>query len=371
MVIFPKSNLTFRMMFNKYLILVAFCLALGSCANENPTPETQEAINNVGDHPTVYLAGQSNDEAVVWKNEAADTLASGSVAQSVFVDGNDTYVAGWSWNSAGTPIATYWKNGNAVTLADGTTDTWAKSIVVSGGDVYVAGFAYGNRVDARCWKNGVSQPLASGGATSTIAVSCFISGSDVYVAGWVFNLNGQPVAAYWKNGDLVLLTDGTSPCMAESIFVTGHDVYVAGTIDLQLSNTLPTAVFAIGTEGIATYWKNGKAVTLSSNGRAQSIFVNGPDVYVSGSIYSTDVVGLTPGGSTFGDLAVYWKNGNVVKLVNDKNSDAYSISVTNHGDVYTAGTVDNQAVYWINNDAQHLPIPVQGQGYLYSIFLTN
>lgn len=361
------------MTFDKYVAMTALCLAIEGCGDESPAPATQGnvAVNDIGNHPNVYFAGETKNAAVVWRNGSADTLATESVAQSVFVDGNDTYVVGWQWSLSGMAFAMYWKNGTPVLLSDGITPTYAKSIAVSKGNVYVAGFESGNVVTARCWKNGLPLPLSSKGTQGTIAVSLFVSGNDVYVAGWVFNEKGQTVAAYWKNGDLVLLTDGASPSIAESVFVSGGDVYVAGTTNFDAGQILPTEIFSSGPEGTATYWKNGAPVTLSTNGRARSVFVNGTDVYVSGSVYDTNIVGITPIGPTFEDAAVYWKNGEMTKLVDDAASDAYSISVTKNGDVYNAGTISNQAVYWINQDAQHLPVPDQGQGYLYSVFLTN
>lgn len=79
----------------------------------------------------------------------------------------------------------------------------------------------------------------------------------------------------------------------------------------------------------------------------------------------------TPLGSTLVDLAIYWKNSVAVNLENEASSNASSIVVTKNGDVYTAGWIDHQAVYWRNEMPTHFPIPFQDQGFLYSIFLTN
>lgn len=55
---------------------------------------------------------------------------------------------------------------------------------------------------------------------------------------------------------------------------------------------------------LATYWKNGNAVKLSTQESAlTSIFLNGNDVYIAGSEKISNL-----------QLANYWKNGNITTL---------------------------------------------------------
>src|SRR5258707_6679768 len=61
----------------------------GDTTKINPVP------NILGDNPNIYLAGFVNQSAVIWKNGAADTLSKNAFTQSVFIEGNDVYVAGW------------------------------------------------------------------------------------------------------------------------------------------------------------------------------------------------------------------------------------------------------------------------------------
>ena len=92
----------------------------------------------------------------------------------------------------------------------------------------------------------------------TIATSISVVGNDVYVAG--VEVEGPVnLTMYWKNGNPVKLTDGSTWAEAKSITVSGNDVYVAGFED-----------------GVAKYWKNGSSVILgdvSKYSEAWSIFL--------------------------------------------------------------------------------------------------
>ena len=71
-------------------------------------------------------------------------------------------------------------------------------------------------------------------------------------------------AAYWKNGNVVLLPNSVGTPDAKSIFVTGNHVYLAGveTVAYQMS--------------FAVYWKDGVETKLTDGthaAAANSIFV--------------------------------------------------------------------------------------------------
>jgi hypothetical protein len=57
-----------------------------------------------------------------------------------------------------------------------------------------------------------------------------VVGTDVYAAGWRARASGgYQVATYWKNGIAVTLNDSTTTiASAQSIFVKGNDIYVCG-----------------------------------------------------------------------------------------------------------------------------------------------
>ncbi len=171
------------------------------------------------------------------------------------------------------------------------------------------------------------------------------------IVGYEFN-GKMNVAEYWKDGVATSLSDGVKNEEALSVFVSGTDVYAAGFEDDTVGSLYddPTKM--------PKYWKNGVAVPLNviyfggaisgTNGIANSIFVQGGNVYV---------VGYEEDGSCNDYAAAIWENsGAPVILSNPDNEDAQanSVFVTEGGDVYVAGvrgvvgSENNQATIWFN-----------------------
>ena len=77
----------------------------------------------------MYVAGLEYDGnsmfAKYWKNGVAVNLPNGTQAKSIYVYGNDVYVAGDNNGKA-----KYWKNGVEVSLSNGLLQSWALSIVI-------------------------------------------------------------------------------------------------------------------------------------------------------------------------------------------------------------------------------------------------
>ena len=186
--------------------------------------------------------------AKIWKNGAPQNLTDGSnpsYANSVFVFGNDVYVAGKEYNGTNY-VAKVWKNGVPQILTNGANDASASSVFVNNGDVFVAGNVYlaGNDVnEPKLWKNGVEEPLNINSAyDGAKAKSVYVSGNDVYVAGTATASNGSQSCSFatlWKNGSIVV----TSPACPENNSM--NSVFVDdGQLDVE-NNTGPENKIAL------------------------------------------------------------------------------------------------------------------------------
>jgi len=314
--------------------------------------------------PDVYVAGSEEGVAILWKNGIElYKLGKNIVANSVFVVDNDVYVAGVGGfeydiyysgserlSSLKKSNAMLWKNGVLQNLIVGDHISYANSVFVYGNDVYVAGYesiptGEYNRIHrsdvltpdywriAKLWKNGIAQNLSSekfNRLTSTWGVaanSIYISENDVYVSGIK-----DGIATLWKNGMAQsLMNERDEPFYAfvTSVFVSDNDVYVAVMEEWGIS-----------------LWKNGKTQNIDDIGWEYdncSVFVSGKDVYIAGT--SSD----HEDGSTYAWL---WKNGTVQDLTNwyDESLGRASSLFVSGNDVYVVGSK-----LWKNGEIQKLP----------------
>ncbi|KIO75515.1 hypothetical protein TH53_20365 [Pedobacter lusitanus] len=336
----------------KVIFSIGLLALLISCSKKsNPTPDPVKPPIVVPPDPVrtrdVYVAGWDYSNkmysvATLWKNGTATALTDGTAdraeAYSVYVSGTDVYVAGIDGGKC-----VIWKNGAPTVLA---TDLYSSvySVFVNGTDVYVSGFSHGL---ATIWKNGVAVRLTSGPEFSR-AYAIYVNGGDVYAAGYEYNKEQKCVAMMWKNGIATQLSDGTRQATAKSIAVSGNDVYVAGTenvdpADRDLAGNESSSVIPLP-RSIARIWKNGVIANLTTGDKqavANSVFVNGADVFVAGYEYD---------GST--SRAILWKNMKPAGLNAPteggvRKSSANSVFVHN-GDVYVAGNSGVTARTWVN-----------------------
>ena len=292
-----------------FLLLFVFISLVYSCSKTNSS-------NNSGNKPNIYVGGLTgtlgySTQGVVWKNDSAINYLNAAGITSLCLSGTDLYTVDGN---------VYWKNEVPTTLPDIRV---SNQILVSGNDVYITGSSLTSNNTATAaavyWKNGnlinLTQNIPNIVAAFTKGVA--VSGSDVYVCGYLYSgYNDSLDAVYWKNGQVNYLPNGY---MAKCIAVSGSDVYVGGT---SLHNG-------------DVYWKNGVMQSLGNNAWVNAITVSGADVYIGGFTVSGP------------DQGVYWKNGQVVAQLPGCNA-ATGIAVYG-SDVYCSGnTNSNYAAFWKN-----------------------
>ena len=184
-----------------------------------------------------------------WKNGAPTNHPMNytvSTTSKIAVSGNNAYIAGDAWHD-NTYVAAYWKNGTVYNVGkpkDGSfrARTYANSIFVSGNDVYMAGSKtvedwmgiLGSFWVPCYWKNNTEIILpSSGDYYNQDAIGIIVSpDGNVHVLGnigeaWK-NPNGTTsgvnYAYYWKNGAQSMLPVAGR---AYSFAVAGNDVYMA------------------------------------------------------------------------------------------------------------------------------------------------
>ena len=119
----------------------------------------------------VYVAGSETDGGIIvvkyWKNGMAVSLKQGENADatSIAVVGGNVYVAGYD-DFRSPDIAKYWKNGQEFALSDPQNSAFAMDIAVAGSDVYVAGSESGLDWDGNGWRASVAKYWKNGQAIS-------------------------------------------------------------------------------------------------------------------------------------------------------------------------------------------------------------
>lgn len=197
----------------------------------NTLLELSDAINGIATDICVsnnipYICGKVGNRARYWVNGNIPftlPLSNGyrsSVANSIYVVGNDVYVCGTMFHTSTGAEATIWKNGIASKLSSNSR-SHATSITIFNGDIYVTGYEDNSgRQIAKYWKNGNSINLTDNNAiTSAIANDIYIKDDIICVSGWVIAVGEKAKAVYWKNGERIDLSDGTFTTRANGIFV--------------------------------------------------------------------------------------------------------------------------------------------------------
>lgn len=325
-------------------------------ANPDPTTVTlgQETLDLQTldtDQLVATVAGAGANETVVWNsdNEAAaivdqegNVTATGAgtatitatvdnVTASCAITVNPSIIVGGTVESDSDAIgvASYWINGTKIELNDG--DSHEVSLDISGTDVYTTFVEYSvDAIYVRVMKN-TSLHSSLGGVDNNYKTPYAIDvvDDDVYVCGFEYNGSFYD-AKYWKNGDEIILSNGSSAASTD-IEVHGGSVFVSGyqEIDGQYE---------------AFYWKDGAPTqhnTISDlHITAWDIFIDDLDnVYTAGRVGSPN-------------QPYVWKNGEELYILGngDIEGTAYAVAVENGNVFAVSESATKECGLWINGN---------------------
>ena len=208
--------------------------------------------------------------AKYWKNAESVALTDGAniaKATAISVNGNNVYIVGYEELGPNhLKEARYWKNGKRVNLkiekhlTHGSDFSEANSIFVLGNDVYIAGTESGL---AAYWKNGnpvklVNRGKYQPGEVEDMIISTASSivgiGTDIYVSGSQDTLASMnTVAKYWKNG------------RALSLMYSPEDL--KSNVFVALDRNEPYLAYSLADKfgkRTARIWSNGHTLALSN-----------------------------------------------------------------------------------------------------------
>ncbi len=279
----------------------------------------------------VFIAGDYNDPNTyynlpkLWKNGTEipmNVIYPGAglenkcrgYALDVATYNGSAYVAGYVSDGGGsTSIAVLWVNGGSPLLLCPRMDqdlnngsSFARSVFVTPeGDVYVAGEQYiggglGNK-QIVMWKNGIKSQITNHTADVNgfpgYVTSIHVSGSDVYIGcTYTPEIGGQLIqrVAYFKNRELILVSDPSTSHFETSLFVANNSVYISG----NSGNPSPSI------------WKNNQETllpTIKYGATINRVFVKNNDVYGCGE-------------SDLKSKAVVWKNNTIYALTDGQKT---------------------------------------------------
>lgn len=298
------------------------------------------ALATTAEAQTVYVAGKQDKAIKVWKNGVLlHTLTDGveyTMAEDIFVDGDDVYVAGAEYNANRKYVAKIWKNGSeAFTFGSGEYESNAVGVHVSAGNVYTAGTEYTKTGSiARIWKNNeVLYELATND-NNPVLTAMYVDGNDIYVCGTSEETPfSRRKATVWKNGSKLFMfgpsvSSGTTWSNAYDIAVSDGRVYVSG-YDTNITVAVVYCYSGSSSDGVICRY----AATQRVN----------PSAYA----YTLDVVGRDVYTIVTSGTRIVYKNSSELYSLNPAY--AYDISVKDNN-VYMTGMESDIGKVWKNGE---------------------
>lgn len=313
-----------------FLYLIPVLVLIASCSKDDgastPVPKLPQGVSTAvisqitgnsavsGGNITTDGGAAITAKGIVWSTSASPTIALTTKTS----DGTGTGQFSSTMNGLATGTLYYVRAyaTNSVGTAYGDEKTFTTTAPPAEPNVYVAVQLQGNPNRAMYWKNTNIVNL-SDGARHAFAKSVFVNETGVYIAGEEHNASGVYVAKYWKDGQAINLSNGTKHAFASGVAVSGNNVYVSGSQETSGQRQ-------------AKYWVNGAEHNLTDGTNyavGNAIFVAGSDVYVAGNMNIPM------------ESARYWKNG-IQTILSQSSSFVRSVAnsiYVDGSDVYVAG----------------------------------
>ncbi|KAB7531054.1 hypothetical protein F8C76_06045 [Flagellimonas olearia] len=326
--------------------------------NPDPTTialdqETMELKTLDTNQLTATVTGAGANETVVWNSDneeaalvdqegnvtatgtgtATITATVDEVTTSCAITVNPGIIVGGTVESDSDAIgvASYWINGTKIELNDGNSEE--VSLDVSGTDVYTTFVEYSvDAIYVRVMKN-TALHSTLGGMDNNYKTPYAIDvvDNDVYVCGFEYNGSFYD-AKYWKNGDEIILSDG-SDAVSTDIEVHGGSVFVSGyqEIDGQYE---------------AFYWKDG---TPTQHNTMSDLGISAWDIFIDdlGDIYTAGNEGAPNQNQPY-----VWKNGEELYILGngDIEGTAYAVTVKNGNVFAVSESATKECGLWINGN---------------------
>lgn len=181
------------------------------------------------------------------------------------------------------------------------------------------------------WKNGEPNVFEHEAVGDMIFSRMAVANDKVYVAGERIYSSSRATAFSWFDGSFEELSESNGFASGQGVYVSDGHVYIGG---IKNESSYVTSV---------VYWKDGELVTVASGTLGSTgggpVAVKGEDVYMAGILDGQPM---------------YWKNDVGVPLDGGTgNVNVTDIAVADNDDVYVSGyTIGNHdlAVYWRNGE---------------------
>jgi hypothetical protein len=266
-----KHGSIFNLFLAATFIVLLFGCKKGLTEKEAESTGKRKASTESLTPPDVYVVGNENNQAKVWKNGVGTVLPGGQDATGIAVVGTDVHICGTVLDpTTFNRKAVYWKNGVPTVLSDGSQEIIPMGIAVSGTNVYIASRVGLFLNESMYFHNGVAHSLGFGyadGVTTDANGHFYIPNAQ----------GGSP--SYWLDGTTVVpLQQGTpTHSTVRALAVQGGTVYAAGHDRVA------------GTDK-ALYWLNGVAqpVVQQFNSQAMAIAVTSTGQAVMSGISGQD-----------------------------------------------------------------------------------